>query len=843
MQIDKDKQEVLDHLGSALVIANPGTGKTYLLALKYVDLLKKGIFPNEICCMTFTQKAKQEMEKRIIKFIEEQQIKNFDYGNLNVYTFHSFAMEHIEKANIISSNLLRYTIFDYLKEKEVFNYPDDYLIQEYVPKFENLIRYLKSYGITPEKINKEQTKEYLDCYHRSTDTIEKEDLEKLLEYFIEIYKKYEKIKQTIGMDYVDLLLKFTEQKNKPKFSYVLVDELQDVNKIEAQIAIETGEIIFAVGDPKQAIFGFQGGSISNFKEFEKIGAKKFNLNLNRRSTQQILDYASKQYYDKSKDENKKDVLKLISKENKQGEKPKIIETKNADLIGKIIEILNEQEKETAIITRTNYQIIEIAKELENKKMDYTTTYLASSKEAKENIIKFIKAVFTNKINEIKSAFFTPYFPITMKDAFELSENKKLTLEEIYEKSPKFKEIREQQKDVGTIRELFTEKIYPISIARGEDYLLSAEALLESAQEALNIFEGIDLETFMQYLKTTDILSTTTEKKAKIILTTVHKAKGLDFENVIYITKELKNKRGFLDYIVEGILKTQNINVEEELEEEKIRIDFVANTRAKKQLFIVTDKANELLNEKSELIEIQNQEISKKYYEKQQRAYTLFVNRDYEKAKELLEHHSEWIIKKIKQHFDDIERLSFSTIGMKASEYLEKQILKIRQDSKALKIGGETHKAIEQYLLGKQIEIPSEIKLYYENAKETIKQIKLKYPELVGVEEKIKISLSELMETKQQINYVGMIDAIFKNKNEYLLVDWKTSKNKMHVSEYRRQLEIYKKIYSKKHKIPEDQIKILIAFIGLKKVVNDGIIYNETDEKQPQKKHLKPLKAT
>jgi DNA helicase II / ATP-dependent DNA helicase PcrA len=840
MQIDKEKQVILDHNGSALVIANPGTGKTFLLGLKYVDLLKKGHRPEDIVCLTFTQKAKQEMEKRIIDFIEEEELV-FDFSKLNVFTFHSFAMEYLDDSNIVSSNLLRFVIYDYLKQKEVFNYPDDYLISEYVPKFENLMRYLKSYGITPDKISKKETIECLDDFEKSNGVIEKSDLVKLLDHFVNIFVEYEKAKASKGMDYADLLIKFLDLEKKPFFENVLVDELQDVNELEAKIAISVGKNYFAVGDPKQSIFGFQGGSITNFNLFKEKGAKEFKLNENRRSTQQILDFCAKDYFDKSVDENKDDVLKLVSLKNLQGEKPKIIEYAKDEVIGKVCAIINK-EKNVAIITRTNFQILEIAKELENRKIDFATTYFASSLEAKENIIRFIKSIFSNNINDVKKAFFTPFFPIIMKDAFELSKNKNLTIEEVYSASPEFKKLREEQNDIETINDLFVEKIFPVCVSRGEDYLLAAEALIKSTREALMLFEGIDLETFILYLQSTDLLDSSNQKEASVVLTTVHKAKGLEFDNVVYVTKDPKKKGNFLDYLVECILKASQKNVKEELEEEKLRIDFVAYTRAKKQLFVLTDKAKNILNNKAELMEIEGEQTSKSYEEKQKQAYNLFINKEYEKAKELLEKDSSWLKKFVENHFNSLEHISFSRLNKKASDYLEESILKISQYSTALNVGSEAHNAIEAFLKNQDYEIKEEAKKYVENAKELIKIIQKEYPEFVNAEEKINLPLNKIIKTDDKIKYFGLIDAIFKNNENYLIVDWKTSKNTDGASNYRRQLELYKRTYSEQHNIPIDKIKTAIAFIGLRKIINDGEILTELDEKQPQARTFSTLQT-
>ena len=263
MSINKEKQEIINCDGNILVTANPGTGKTLLLAHKYVSLLKSGIKPEDILCLTFTRKATKEMEDRITKIIKEDGL-DFDFSDLNVFTFHSYALDNLDESNLVSPNLLRYSIFRYLKDNETLTYGDRYLLETIVPKMENLIRYLKSFGVTCEEIDVDDVKNYISDFK----TFTKEELELFLEEFVKIYGFYEEIKRSHGLDYTDMLLDFLKMKKIPKFKYVLVDELQDVNCMEADIALNSAEKFVAVGDQKQAIFGFQGGSILNFEKFK-----------------------------------------------------------------------------------------------------------------------------------------------------------------------------------------------------------------------------------------------------------------------------------------------------------------------------------------------------------------------------------------------------------------------------------------------------------------------------------------------------------------------------------------------------------------------------------------------
>ena len=121
-----------------------------------------------------------------------------------------------------------------------------------------------------------------------------------------------------------------------------------------------------------------------------------------------------------------------------------------------------------------------------------------------------------------------------------------------------------------------------------------------------------------------------------------------------------------------------------------------------------------------------------------------------------------------------------------------------------------------------------------------------YPMDVGVEEIIKVPLAKLVEDDVDLLFSGKIDAVFKNEDgEYLIVDWKTDKNMNYSSEHRQQLSTYRKAFSIKHDIPIDDIKVAIGYVGLRKIIDDGIMNAKLDMRQPSstafetfKKHLK-----
>ena len=829
--LNPEKVRILSLPGSVLVTANPGTGKTSLLARKFFDLVAGGIKPESILCLTFTQKAKVVMESKIVELFKKKG-KDIDFGKLNICTFHSFALDYIDDDSLISANFLRYVIYKYLKENEILNYSDEYLVETIVPKLENLMRYLKNYGILPKDIDREKAKSFLEDSEKFT----KEELALFLEKFVEIFSAYELAKSRKGIDYTDMLLNFLSSKNKPMFEFVLIDELQDVNAIEADIALSCGKNFFAVGDKKQAIFGFQGGSISNFKKFSKCREERLKENF--RNTNQILEYSKNFFIKNSLDkQHKEDLAGLKNHENKAGKKPVVVEA--IDSRASAVELVKEwlprtpENEQIAVITRANYQIVYMANALAANGIEFSTTFFASSKEAKENIISFLKGVFSNNMDYVKASMFTPYFPCSIQQAFEIAE-KELTIEEICREFPAFREIRESVKSIDDIESLFRDRILPISFARGEEYVLATLTLLEACREAINTLDSKSLEQFVLYLNAVDLLGKEPSREKKVLLTTVHKAKGREFETAIYVPVKTRGKTGFADLVAEAILKSKEINAKEELEEEDLRIDFVAFTRAKQNLFIITEKSLNYLTDDATLEEHKSADLgNNSFQEKQKKAYSLFVNKQYDQAKELLEKDSKWLKEFVENHFKTMEKMSFSRINGNAYEYLINNILGLRESTYSTNLGILVHEQIALILQGKSPKISGETGPFISNALEIIKEIKNNYPELYSVEEKINLPLNEITGNDSTVRFTGVIDAVFRNKDEYLIVDWKTSKDTNAGAEHRQQLEVYKRIFSKQKNIPAEKIKVNIGYIGLRNKINDGKTYKELNNLQPR----------
>jgi len=832
MQLNQEKQKIVDCDGNVLVTANPGTGKTLLLARKYLHLLQKGVKPTDILCLTFTNKAKKEMEERIFELLTEDGI-NIDLSDLNVHTFHSYALGNLDDSDLVSTNFLRYSIFRYLKANQILNYSDNYLLETVVREICHNIQYLKCFGITPEQINCAAVKDLITDFKRYS----KSDLENFLDSFVKIFAYYEEVKSVYGFDYSDMLINFLEHDKIPQFDYVLVDELQDVNTLEADIALKSARYFVAVGDQKQAIFGFQGGSILNFEKF--ADSSHFILSENFRSTNAILQFARDYFsHHTKKSHHCVELEKLENKTKGLGEKPtvySISRDKIPQATCELLQQLSEDDHTVAVITRTNNQLKEISKELQNRGIEHSATFSAASPEARTAIVSFLRGLLSSNIEHIRDAMFTPFFPLSLQDAFYLSEKEELSLDDLKKACPLFFEMRNSINTLEDIDTIFYEKIAPVAISYGKEYFQASLACMDAFHEAMERIEHKKIEDMAFFLTSSELTLDELDVEKNIVLTTVHKAKGKQFDRVIYVPSKLSDVANFQDAVIKAILQSKGIDAEEELEEEALRIHFVAFTRAKEQLCIVTDKPTNFVNEFAEICDLAcTDETPSDFFEIKKRAYNLFVHKEYDEAKRLLEEKNVWLTDFITNYFHSLIKVSFSALNSNAYEFLKQQILRLRFSSPAAQLGSDVHSLAEQILKEEMFEVDEILLPYKENIASLQAKIQADFPIIVSSEEYFSIPLSALIETEHNMMFTGLIDAVFKNNNDqYLIVDWKSSKNTNYASEHRRQLSVYKQVFSIKHKVPLEKIQVAIGYVGLRKTINDGSIAAELDLRQPR----------
>ena len=359
--------------GPLLIIAGAGTGKTTVITerIKYL-ILKKKIKPSEILALTFTEKAAREMEERVDVALP------LGYSQMWISTFHAFCdrilrneaiqvgltPSYILMSEAESIQFLRKRIFEFkLKYFRPLGNPGKFL-QGMMQHFSRL---------KDEDVSPKQYLQYASQLKADPNEVEKTNE---LAHAFETYENL-KIKEGV-MDFSDLisntLLLFRTRSNvlseyQNIFKYILVDEFQDTNFAQNQLALLlSGEQknITVVGDDDQAIYRWRGAAISNIVQFREQfpSAKIVTLTTNYRSTQEILDtsYAVIQNNNPDRLEIKEHVnKKLVSERKIKGAEVEFLFGKRvedeAELISrKIKELVTKRKfiyKDIAILVRAN----------------------------------------------------------------------------------------------------------------------------------------------------------------------------------------------------------------------------------------------------------------------------------------------------------------------------------------------------------------------------------------------------------------------------------------------------------------------------------------------------------
>ena len=259
--------------GNHIVLAPPGTGKTEILSQRILFALENNINPQEMLCLTFTNRAVKNMKDRV-----QQYYKNDD---LFIGNIHSFCENFLKEKQIVPANI---SILDeedtniLIRELNTIEQVNDYQLKQ-------LFFYLKiHYQKLPDEL-----KPNLQGIKLNENTKHK---------VIEKYKEYERIKQESNyLDFDDLLIltyKFfiDNPDYQPEYTWIQIDEVQDLNlfqwKIIEKIVSNNAHKVY-FGDYDQSIFSFMGASFETLKEHTKDFEQHF-LTINFRSPQYLLIY-------------------------------------------------------------------------------------------------------------------------------------------------------------------------------------------------------------------------------------------------------------------------------------------------------------------------------------------------------------------------------------------------------------------------------------------------------------------------------------------------------------------------------------------------------------------------
>lgn len=843
------------------ILANPGTGKTEAIAREVISLISSGVKPSEILCITFTNKAASEMRERILKKASDSGIE-FPIDELSVDTFHGYAFGYLQENDrdygIVSNRFIRYTIFRHLMEANALNYGREYILEEFVPKMENAIRYIKSFGILPEAVDIAAAEKALGDLHSGMEDAGLTEHVQFLRYFLAAFQAYEKAKPEGMIDYNDMLILFKKKYDRRKrhYMHVLVDETQDVNELEADIASMSGDRIFAVGDRKQSIFGFQGGSFSNFSRFGGEGAREERLKLNYRSKDEILEYAKGYFLSKVNGrEGYEPELEGLAGKQGSGGVVRVMCSDNQDAAcvykaAELLGSLNDGER-VAIITRSRGQLLSISRMLDEQGIRYSSTSGSfASVRARSEIAAFLRGLVSTDADDVRRALYTPFSGLTLKEAFEIAGELRHGIDALQQKKfgggfERFEELRKKASRMDTLIGLMEGCVIPISVSISRDYFEAARSIKKSIEELTDFPSAISsMEDFIDYI----VAGEDEQEPAageKLVITTVHKAKGLEFENVVYAPHEPRETLSLIDMAVYSIMRAcRGIDVREELREERLRVDFVALTRAKNRLYVIANRRNagqyKIGKETVENIDA-GALLQERSATRAERAYSLFASGRREEAEAALGTKDRWLASMINDYFPMVGRLSYSMVNTvpDSYEFMKRYILDLRESGPAAARGSHVHKIAERLFRGEldPNELKGEDLLHINNIKAIFKELEERYGAVqIDAELRLSTEAARLSHgVRERIQFVGVIDALFRcGDGKFLILDYKTDRDTSRASEHRRQLEVYRNLYAVSKGIRIEDIKVGIAYISLRGRVNTGTIGYELDDAQPRK---------
>jgi len=586
--------------GPVLVIAGAGSGKTRVIEYRVLSLVQNKVSPGSILLLTFTRNAAREMISRAAK--HDAHCRNVEGG-----TFHSFAYKILKR---------------YAK---TIGFPDSFTVldegdaEEAIHRCCNQLGFFEKERRYPRKDTLRNIISISVNKHIPVGEVLKKEYPHFMQYASDIEalrEKYTEYKiRSNYLDYDDLLVYLRllleneeiRERLSRRYKFIMVDEYQDTNKLQGDITFSLAERhrnIMVVGDDAQSIYGFRGASHENIMEFPERfpECKIIKLEENYRSTQSILDVANAVM------ENMKNKYSkcLVSARKQIGEKPQILFFKDAyeeaeEIAGMIKELRDEGTPfgHQCVLFRSSYLSIPLQAELSRRNIPFV-------------VFGGLKFYETAHVKDVMS-----HLKVIANSRDELAWNRALLL--IQGIGPKIGgRILKEILACASLHEIF-QNVFP-KYRQGFSYsegIGRIEAALKTASDQKLLpgekFEIIldyyipilkdkfddwhlrlnDLETLRQISTRYDSLEvllvdfaieppergvwrvepSTPEEERPLTLSTIHAAKGLEWECL------------FLIGMIDGVLPVAYaLDDENEIEEEH-RLFYVGITRAKNRLFL------------------------------------------------------------------------------------------------------------------------------------------------------------------------------------------------------------------------------------------------------------------
>jgi len=582
---NKEQQRVINvKTGVYRVLAGAGSGKTTCVANRIVELVKDGTNLNEILMVTYTTKGVQEMKEKIEYWLGMNNV-NFNPADLNIFTFNSFGHELIKK---------EYKALGFTAEPELFEKSENLdLIKQLLDSHDEIARYnyvnpFMDFGYAKGAVY--QAFEDFTIL-KNEEVVFPEDVEEVLNVsptiaseilalFVE-YKKYMKDNNLIDYDdQIQMCYKILSNEENVKkygFEHIICDEFQDSNTIQIHIlkllaSYKYNRSVMVVGDDSQAIFGWRGATSDNILNFHKFFKNTVDVELvrNYRSTKEIVNFANK-----INDINKSKLDKTLKSEN-DGEEPQFIAGNISKLVSTVIDDIkkkNLEYQDVAVIARTKAALLKAREEFIKAGIPVylSISELLVDNGAVKHIVDFVR--FTN--DTTLDLDFVKYLQVSDYNNFEKFKNGAFFYKYVEDEKEKFLDEFESHSEDKEKLEFVISKLEKI----GETNI-AIRTLVEIVKE--KNFDNLgELNNFLQNMmlyKSDHMIERLEGNFNAITLTTAHSSKGREWDNV-YVDLNAFKYPTMYNY-------HQDKNAPS-VEEER-RLLFVAATRAKKDLTLVSE---------------------------------------------------------------------------------------------------------------------------------------------------------------------------------------------------------------------------------------------------------------
>ena len=611
--LNEEQLSIINNIkGPMLVIAGAGSGKTRTITYSVAKLLSSGVRPNEIMLVTFTNKAANEMIKRVENLLGKRP-KGIWGG-----TFHSIANRFIRIYAKTLGLKPNYTIMDETDAKALMKLSIEKAnVKEIEERFPNsrMAKAILSYSVNCNKTIQDVILWKYSQYNS-------EDVIKKLEEVFRIYG--EKKAQDNLVDFDDLLIYWNQlldersvaQLIAKRIKYVLVDEYQDTNYIQDEIIYKIvkqnpDHNVIAVGDDAQSIYAFRGANFQNILNFEKKyeKCKRYTITYNYRSVPQILELANDSIH-----HNIKQFKKSMRTTRPDGIAPFQVnlgdDKEQAYFIAKQILKLRSEGydlRDMAILVRAGFHTLRIELELKAKNIPY---------EVRAGVAFFERAhikdmlahlrIIENAYDEISwSRIFSiiqGIGPTSGTKIFEAISKTESPIEALVNKMFFVEKLKGSKISKEGIKNTisyaknllgFTPDDNPSEVIEKfmillEDYIKSKYDNWQDRLDDLNqlsIF-GTNFPTIRKFLENlslnlsnleskTVLMGSREEEEQPLILSTIHRAKGLEWRVV------------FIPMLCEDFFPSSRVKGDPEGFEEERRVFYVAITRTKDQLYLLS----------------------------------------------------------------------------------------------------------------------------------------------------------------------------------------------------------------------------------------------------------------